>query len=305
VLLSRSIVAVISLATIALLLALVHNQASSQTNYCSLITTTPRTDDYDCDGIPGLAWSDSRENYLGTKHNAICPFPGPGGATLDTWPPDVNKSGSVNGQDWLTIASHLNQNPSSPGWSQRYDLNQSSLITGADMLTLNTYMNKQCGFHYGLTFRASDVTSPNQSTLIQYCTVIIVPFCTPYAIVNWHIGSSIQGQEKNTYVGQTIFEHSIYIYDYCCGDSFIQWGVVSAVDDELCGLVCSVDGTSEVCSQILPPEDTSHCRFTRDPFLWVDPFYLTDGQIIGTSQQGYQVSPGSDNWEEIGHSIVP
>ncbi len=91
--------------------------------------------DSDCDGF-----SDSRETYLGTNPNIMCPPT----TSDDVWPPDISKNKLVNGQDYISFNSHFFSRPGDGNWDQRFDLSQNSLINGQDWLMLNPFFSKRC-----------------------------------------------------------------------------------------------------------------------------------------------------------------
>ncbi len=91
--------------------------------------------DSDCDGF-----SDSREAFLGTNPNQMCPT----GVGDDVWPPDFNQNKLVNVGDYVSFNPHLFTRPGDPGYNVRWDLNQNDLINLSDYLTLNQFIFKRC-----------------------------------------------------------------------------------------------------------------------------------------------------------------
>jgi hypothetical protein len=91
--------------------------------------------DSDCDGF-----SDSREAFLGTNPNQMCPT----GVGDDVWPPDFNQNKLVNVGDYVSFNPHLFTRPGDAGYNVRWDLNQNDLINLSDYLTLNQFIFKRC-----------------------------------------------------------------------------------------------------------------------------------------------------------------
>jgi hypothetical protein len=91
--------------------------------------------DSDCDGF-----SDSREAFLGTNPNQMCPT----GVGDDVWPPDFNQNKLVNIGDYVSFNPHLFTRPGDAGYNVRWDLNQNDLINLSDYLTLNQFIFKRC-----------------------------------------------------------------------------------------------------------------------------------------------------------------
>ena len=97
--------------------------------------------DGDCDG-----WTGARETFLGTDANDNCPDD----SSDDAWPPDINKSGLVNGLDvgGLRVpfggSAHRPNGPPDANYWARVDFNDDGLISGLDAGSMRVFFGKGC-----------------------------------------------------------------------------------------------------------------------------------------------------------------
>jgi len=97
--------------------------------------------DGDCDGF-----TSPRETFLTTDPNDNCPDD----TSDDAWPPDINKSGLVNGLDVGALrvpfgsSAHRPNGPPDANYWARVDFNDDGLIGGLDVGSMRVFFGKGC-----------------------------------------------------------------------------------------------------------------------------------------------------------------
>lgn len=113
----------------------------------------------------GDKFSDKGEKAIGTDPDKVCSDT-TAQKTIDGWPPDLNKDGTVNFLDLSAFTPYLNTAKKDKNYSPRYDLNIDGKIDQTDMNVVQAYLGKQCTLYESKKDTDSDGFSDSQEKLI-------------------------------------------------------------------------------------------------------------------------------------------
>ncbi len=96
--------------------------------------------DSDCDGFSSV-----REVSMGTSPSRQCPAtPEANDEAIDSWPTDMDDSGTTNDADMLLMERSMNLQSSDLGFNPRFDLNGDGKVNSGDLVLFAPYKNRSC-----------------------------------------------------------------------------------------------------------------------------------------------------------------